>query len=99
MHLTPPPAPTKAGSADAAPDHRAFEQGPPEDRDHFADRAGGVVGLAAEAFNDGLRAYYFAFAAAAWLFSPVALALGTLGVVWVLYRREFHSEAVTLMRQ
>lgn len=83
----------------AAPDHRVFEQGAPEDRDRFADRAGGVVGLAAEAFNDGLRAYYFAFAAAAWLFSPLAFALGSAGVVWVLYRREFHSEAVTLMRQ
>ena len=83
----------------AAPDFRVFEQGAAEDRERFADRAGGVVGLAAEAFNDGLRAYYFAFAAAAWLFSPLAFALGSAGVVWVLYRREFHSEAVTLMRQ
>ena len=32
-------------------------------RQGFADRAGRVVGLAAETFNDGLRAYYFAFAA------------------------------------
>jgi uncharacterized membrane protein len=83
----------------AAPDYLAFEQAPPEERDRFADRAGSVVGLAAEAFNDGLRAYYFAFAAAAWLFSPLAFALASAGVVWVLYRREFHSEAVTLMRQ
>ncbi len=83
----------------AAPDFRVYEQGPPEERERFADRAGGVVGLAAEAFNDGLRAYYFAFAAAVWLFSPLAFALGSAGVVWVLYRREFHSEAVTLMRQ
>ena len=29
-------------------------------REAFADRAGRVVGLAAETFNDGLRAYYFA---------------------------------------
>jgi len=83
----------------AAPDYRVFEQGPPEERERFADRAGGVVGLAAEAFNDGLRAYYFAFAAVAWLFSPLAFAFGSAGVVWVLYQREFHSEAVTLMRQ
>ena len=83
----------------AAPDFRVFEQGPPADREQFADRAGAVVGLAAEAFNDGLRAYYFAFAAAAWLFSPLAFALGSAGVVWVLYQREFRSEVVTLMRQ
>lgn len=83
----------------AAPDFRVYEQGPEAERERFADRAGGVVGLAAEAFNDGLRAYYFAFAAAAWLFSPIAFALGSAGVVWVLYRREFHSEAVTLMRR
>jgi len=68
-------------------------------RERFADRAGGVVGLAAESFNDGLRAYYFAFAAAAWLFSPWAFALGTAGIVWVLYQREFHSAALALMRE
>ena len=68
-------------------------------RNQFADRAGGVVGLAAETFNDGLRAYYFAFAAAAWLFSPGAFAAGTAGVVWILYQREFHSAALALMRE
>ena len=67
-------------------------------RERHADRAGSMMGLAAESFNDGTRAYYFAFAAAAWLFSPVALALGSAGVVWILYQREFHSEALALMR-
>jgi uncharacterized membrane protein len=67
-------------------------------REHFADRAGAMMGLAAESFNDGTRAYYFAFAAAAWIFSPLALALGSAGVVWILYQREFHSEALALMR-
>jgi uncharacterized membrane protein len=57
-----------------------------------------VVGLAAESFNDGLRAYYFAFAAAAWLFSPFALMLCSAGVVWILYQREFHSDALALLR-
>ncbi len=68
-------------------------------RERFADRAGGVVGLAAESFNDGLRAYYFAFAAAAWLFSAWAFVIGTVGVVTVLYLREFHSSALALMRE
>jgi uncharacterized membrane protein len=39
----------------------------------FASRAGRMMGLAAESFNDGLRAYYMAFAATAWFFSPWAL--------------------------
>ncbi len=54
---------------------------------------------ASPSFNDGLRGYYFAFAAAAWLVSPIAFAVASAGVVWVLYQREFHSEALALMRR
>jgi uncharacterized membrane protein len=68
-------------------------QAEPE-RDAFAQRAGSVMGLAAESFNDGLRAYYMAFAATAWFFSPWAMLVGSAGVVWILYRREFHSEVL-----
>jgi uncharacterized membrane protein len=82
----------------SAPERDEFDRLDASERERFADRAGGVVGLAAESFNDGLRAYYFAFAAAAWLFSPVAFAAATAGVVWVLYQREFHSNALALMR-
>ena len=70
-----------------------------EEREAFADRAGGVMGLAAESFNDGLRAYYMAFAAVAWFFSPWAFALGSLGVVWVLFRREFHSDVLAMLER
>jgi uncharacterized membrane protein len=63
-------------------------------RQAFADKAGRVVGLAAETFNDGLRAYYFAFAAIAWFFSPLAFMLGTLGVIYILFQREFHSDVL-----
>ena len=76
----------------SAPEHSAFAD--ESERERFADRAGGVVGLAAETFNDGLRAYYFAFAVAAWLLSPWAFMVCTGGVVWVLFQREFHSEAL-----
>ena len=82
----------------SAPEHDEFARNDESARERFADRAGGVVGLAAESFNDGLRAYYFAFAAAAWLFSPLALMLGSAGVVWILYQREFHSDALALLR-
>lgn len=64
----------------------------------FADRAGRVMGLAAETFNDGLRAYYLSFAVVAWFFSPYAFMVGTLLVIWVLYRREFHSDVLAALR-
>ncbi len=80
----------------AAPGHD--EPWTEAERDAFAERAGGVMGLAAETFNDGLRAYYMAFAAIAWFFSPWACLAATGYVVFVLYRREFHSEVLALLR-
>ena len=68
------------------------------DREAFATRAGRVMGLAAETFNDGLRAYYFSFAATAWFLSPWAFMAATAAVLWVLYRREFHSEVLDVLR-
>jgi uncharacterized membrane protein len=68
------------------------------DRDEHARRAGRVVGLAAETFNDGLRAYYFAFPAVLWFFAPVAFAVGAAIVVTVLYQREFKSDVLAVMR-
>lgn len=65
----------------------------------FASRAGRVMGLAAESFNDGLRAYYMSFAAVAWFFSPWAFMAGTASVVWILYRREFHSDVLAVLAE
>ncbi|WP_284616450.1 DUF599 domain-containing protein [Aquabacterium humicola] len=65
----------------------------------FADRAGRVMGLAAETFNDGLRAYYMSFAVIGWFFSPWAFIAGTVAVLWVLYRREFRSEVLGALRE
>jgi len=67
------------------------------DREAFAARAGRVMGLAAETFNDGLRAYYMSFAVTAWFFSPWAFIAATAFVVFVLYRREFHSDVVAAL--
>ena len=53
--------------------------------------------MAAETFNDGLRAYYFSFAAIGWLFSPWVFMAATLGVVWVLYQREFRSDVLGVL--
>jgi uncharacterized membrane protein len=66
-------------------------------RQAFAERAGRVVGMAAETFNDGLRAYYFAFAVVGWFFSPLFFALATAGVIWILYQREFRSEVLAIL--
>jgi uncharacterized membrane protein len=84
----------------SAPDARQFEDEGERAgglRRAFADRAGRVVALAAETFNDGLRSYYMAFAAVAWLFSPLAFIAATACVLWVLYRREFHSEVLAVL--
>ena len=66
-------------------------------REAFADKAGRVVGLAAETFNDGLRGYYFAFAAIGWFFSPLVFVVATCGVVTILYQREFRSEVLAAL--
>jgi uncharacterized membrane protein len=66
-------------------------------RNAFADKAGRVVSLAAETFNDGLRGYYFAFAAVGWFFSSLAFMVATVGVIVILYRREFQSEVLAVL--
>jgi len=81
----------------AAPSSEAFiEQ--KLSREDFANRAGRLMGMAAETFNDGLRAYYLAFAAIAWFFSPWAFMAGTLGVLFVLYQREFRSDVLAVLQ-
>jgi uncharacterized membrane protein len=80
----------------SAPDATRFlEEG--LSREAFADKAGRVVGMAAETFNDGLRAYYFSFAAAGWFFSPYIFLVATVGVVWILYQREFRSDVLAVL--
>lgn len=80
----------------SAPEAKQFEE-LGLSRDAYADKAGRVVSLAAETFNDGLRGYYFAFAAIAWFISPWFFMLGTAVVVSVLYSREFRSDVLAVM--
>jgi len=84
----------------AAPEATQFlEQGADGEarRQAFARKAGGVVSMAAETFNDGLRAYYLAFAAVAWFFSPLIFAVATAGVLYILYQREFRSDVLAVL--
>lgn len=63
----------------------------------FASKAAQVMSMAATTFNFGLRAYYFGMALLAWFINPWCFMLVTLGVVGILYRREFHSEVLQVM--
>ena len=81
----------------AAPNVELFESGE-ADRADFAERAGNLMGMAAESFADGLRAYYMAFAVIGWFVSPAAFAIATLTVLGVLYRREFRSDVLAVLR-
>ena len=67
------------------------------DREQFANRAGRMLGMAAETFNDGLRGYYFAFAVIAWFFSAFAFAFATAAVLLILYSREYRSDVLDVL--
>lgn len=82
----------------AMPPPEAFESGQ-EDAQEYAHRAAAMVGAAAETFNDGLRAYYFSFAALSWFISPLAMVLATVLVVAILYSREFRSEVLQILKR
>lgn len=69
----------------------APSRGNPDDHDDFVVAMTNVASFASENFNQGLRAFYFALAALAWFLHPWLFVLASALVVYVLYRREFHS--------
>jgi uncharacterized membrane protein len=80
----------------ALPSHEHFIAHPQEQMD-YAEREAAMTALAAETFNDGLRAYYFAFAVMGWFFSPMAFVLTTVLIVGILYNREFRSDVLEVL--
>ncbi len=56
-------------------------------------------GLAAEHFNSGIRAYFFALAALCWFLHPLIFILATAWVTWVVYRREFRSRSNQILQK
>lgn len=64
-----------------------------------ARRTARLIGLAAEHANTGLRGFYYAIAAMAWFFHPVALIVATVWVMLILIRREFFSRSRRLMAE
>jgi uncharacterized membrane protein len=69
------------------------------DRIAFGQAASDLLNPALAAFSQGVRAYYFALAAAAWLFGPLWLALGVLSAFSLLVYRQAASPAARAIRQ
>ncbi|MGK0272980.1 MAG: putative membrane protein [Cocleimonas sp.] len=57
-----------------------------------------LTSLAAGQFNNGLRAYYFALATLSWFYHPLIFMVATAGIVGILYRREYFSNAHAMLK-
>jgi len=68
------------------------------DKDAFAKHAARLGALAAESFNMGLRAYYFALAMLSWFISSWLFIAASVMVVIITYRREFKSDSLHSLR-
>ncbi|MDP3540405.1 MAG: DUF599 domain-containing protein [Azonexus sp.] len=78
----------------AAPECKADEPV----NDSYARKVAGANNLAGDDFNRGIRAYYFGLAASGWLLHPAMLGTLAIGVLIVLFRRDFRSPALHLLR-
>ena len=65
----------------------------------FADASADVLNPALTAFSRGVRGYYFALAAAAWLYGPVAFGVATVAATALLVWRQSVSPAAAGIRQ
>jgi len=68
------------------------------DREAFGEAAAELLNPALSAFSQGVRGYYFALAAAAWLFGPLWLALGVASSFGLLIYRQEASPAARAIR-
>ena len=69
----------------------APNEGPAEAMDAYADASARIFDRTLSAYNSGVRAYYFALAASAWLVSPLTFVAGTLGAAGLLMARQLAS--------
>lgn len=70
----------------------------PEQRRAYGEVIARILNPALSSFNAGVRGYYFALAAAAWLFGPIAFMTATLGAVALLLWRQRSSKAAAAIR-
>lgn len=68
------------------------------DKVAFGEATARVLNPALAAFSQGVRGYYFALAAAAWLFGPVWLAVGVASAFSLLVWRQSGSPAARAIR-
>ncbi|MFT4252707.1 MAG: DUF599 family protein [Caulobacter sp.] len=72
---------------------------PPAVLAEYAEAAGGILNPALSAFNAGVRGYYFALAAAAWLLGPYAFLAASIGALVLLVWRQRRSRASVAVRK
>lgn len=78
----------------AAPDHA-----PPAWNEAYADAVARILNPAFASANSGVRGYYFALAASAWLVGPWTLAGASLAVTALLLWRQKHAAAAEGVRR
>ncbi len=69
-----------------------------EDAEALAGLTATVLTSGAEAFNGGIRAYYFALACLFWFGGPIAFMVATVAAVWTLLRRQIASDTARAIR-
>lgn len=70
----------------------------PAAREALAAHSAAICNQAGDAFNLGLRSFYYALAVIGWFIHPMVLIVASTVVVYVLYRREFRSQALKSLR-
>jgi uncharacterized membrane protein len=65
--------------------------------EEHAERTAQLIGIAADHANSGIRSFYHAIAALAWLFHPLLFMAATTWVLAVLVRRDFFSRARAIL--
>mgnify|MGYP002652871611 CR=1 FL=1 len=73
---------------------------PEDERENtaFGEAAANLINPALSSFSQGVRGYYFALAAAAWLFGPLWLAAGVFSAFALLLWRQEASPAARAIR-
>ena len=65
----------------------------------YGEAAAEVLNPALSSFNSGVRGYYFALAAGAWLLGPLPFALGAIGAITLLAWRQSQSRSSAGVRR
>lgn len=63
-----------------------------------AKRMARINSQAGNEFHRGIRAYYYGIATLGWFINAWVFIVATLWITWILYRRDFHSKALQILR-